>query len=97
MTYSCSDFSDDVFAQLADIGAILPSEADHPDLDDNPSLQADFALKGIDRLQHARKALEVLADCLRRLDKGELQSRGMRIKNARKQAELALAAFKEAA
>ncbi|MCL4722685.1 MAG: hypothetical protein LC131_07355 [Anaerolineae bacterium] len=93
MTYSSTDFSDDVFAALADAGAILPSEANHEDLDDNASLQAGFALEGINRLQGARRALESLVNCLHRVDAGEIKPRC--IKNARKKAEKALAAFKE--
>ncbi|MCZ2115606.1 MAG: hypothetical protein LC131_17515 [Anaerolineae bacterium] len=97
MTYSSTDFSDDVFVALVDVGAIRPGEANHEDLDDNSSLQADFAFRGINRLQNAREALELLVSCLRRVDRGELQPRGVRIKNARKQAELALAEFEKEA
>lgn len=56
MTYSCSDFTDDVYAELVRVGAINEQEDNHPDLNDNASLQADFALRAIARLVEAKDA-----------------------------------------
>lgn len=57
MTYSCSDFTDDVFAELVRVSAISATEAADDELDDNPSLQGTYALAGIERLVDARDAL----------------------------------------
>lgn len=57
MTYSCSDFADGLFNKLVAIGAITSEDADNEDLSDNPALQADFAMAGIDRLVNVQKAL----------------------------------------
>lgn len=56
MTYSCCDFTDDVFAELHRVGAITEAEYNDDDLEDNASLQADYAFKGIGRLVEVRDA-----------------------------------------
>ena len=58
MTYSCTDFTDDVFNELHRTGAIHKAEAADDDLDDNQGLQAHFALLGIARLVEVKKAFE---------------------------------------
>lgn len=58
MTYSCCDFTDDVFAELHRVGAITEAEANDENLNDNASLQADYALKGIGRLVEVRDAAD---------------------------------------
>lgn len=60
MTYSCTDFADDVFEELARVGAIHQHEAADEDLDDNPGLQATYALAAIARLVEAKEASEQL-------------------------------------
>lgn len=60
MSYSCTDFADDVFEELARVGAIHQSEAEDEDLADNADLQASYALAAIARLVEARDALEQL-------------------------------------
>ncbi len=57
MTYSCSDFTDDVFAELHRVGVISDAEYNDDDLADNAGLQADYALKGIARLVEVRDAV----------------------------------------
>lgn len=54
MTYSSSDFSDDIFAQLVEVGAI--DEEDCVDLEDSASRQADLALAGIARFVEIKEA-----------------------------------------
>lgn len=56
MGYSCSDFTDDVFAELHRVGAITEAEYNDEDLSNNASLQADYAFKGIGRLVEVRDA-----------------------------------------
>jgi hypothetical protein len=56
MGYSCSDFTDDVFAELHRVGAITEDESNDKHLGDNAGLQADYALKGIGRLVEVRDA-----------------------------------------
>lgn len=60
MTYSASDFSDDIFAELHRVGAITAAEANGEDLDDNANLQSDYALAGIARLTECKDALDHL-------------------------------------
>lgn len=60
MTYSASDFADEVFAKLCNIGAITEAEAENEDLDDNASLQADYAIAGISRLDGIASCLNSL-------------------------------------
>jgi hypothetical protein len=54
MSYSCTDFADDIFNELGKLGAITPAEFHAPDLMDNAQLQANYALRGIDRLVAVR-------------------------------------------
>lgn len=54
MTYSATDFADDVFNELHRVGAITPDEFGDQDLEDNAELQRDYALNGIERLANAR-------------------------------------------
>ena len=56
MGYSCTDFADDIFNELSDVGAIHNNEANDEKLADNASLQADYALRGINRLVEVRDA-----------------------------------------
>lgn len=56
MTYSCTDFADDVFEELARVGAIHQSEAADEDLADDAGLQATYALAAIARLVEAKDA-----------------------------------------
>jgi hypothetical protein len=49
MTYSCTDFTDDIMNALINAGRIDPE--DIPDGDDTASAQADLALAAISRLQ----------------------------------------------
>lgn len=57
MTYSCTDFTGDVFSELARIGAIHPSEANDEDLPDNVDLQGDYAMAALGRLVEVKDAL----------------------------------------
>lgn len=66
MTYSCSDFTDDIVAELIRLGLIEQEAVP----DDDPSLQADLALAAIGRLVDARKTLAATASTLT----GALQS-----------------------
>lgn len=62
MTYSCSDFTDDILNQLGDLG-LLKSE-DVPD--DDPSEQADLAMAAIILLAKQRDELiQALMECKR--------------------------------
>lgn len=56
MTYSCSDFTDEVFAELHRVGAISDAEYNDDDVTDNAGLQANYAFKGIGRLVEVRDA-----------------------------------------
>lgn len=60
MTYSASDFADDVFSDLHHAGAITETEYRDEDLNDNPSKQADYAIAGIERLVKAARRLDVI-------------------------------------
>lgn len=57
MTYSCSDLTDDVFAELHRVGAITMAEYYNDDLADNVSLQAEYVFNGISRLVKTRSAV----------------------------------------
>lgn len=57
MTYSCSDFTDDIFEELTRVEAITAAEAQDPELEDNPGLQGTYALNAVARLVEARDAL----------------------------------------
>lgn len=78
MTYSCCDFTDDVFAELHRVGAITETEANDENLADNASLQANYALAGIGKLVKARDdnaalllgAREIINNLLRLLHPG---------------------------
>lgn len=65
MTYSCTDFTDDVFDALAEAGAIHESEANDDNLADNASLQADYALAAIGRFTELRDAANAYRALLR--------------------------------
>src|SRR6218665_3499025 len=56
MTYSYTDFADEVFEELARVGAIHQSEAADEDLADDAGLQATYALAAIARLVEAKDA-----------------------------------------
>ena len=58
MTYSATNFADDVFNDLARVGAIIQSEASDPNLDDNSGLQASYAMTAIWRFDTLRQAAE---------------------------------------
>lgn len=58
MTVSASDFADDIFNQLAIVGAIHEEEVEDEDLVDNSDLQRDYALAGIARLVEVKDAFE---------------------------------------
>lgn len=60
MAYSASDFSDDVFNHLVAIGAIYQEEADDLALIDNQALMAEYAIRGINRLQGCVDALRTV-------------------------------------
>lgn len=54
MTYSCSDFADDVYESCRNHKLFKEPRSG---IDDNPSLQADLVLNGIERLIEERNAL----------------------------------------
>jgi len=58
MTYSCTDFTDDVFAELHRVGAITQPEYDDDELVDNANLQAAYAMSGIARLVEVKDAFD---------------------------------------
>jgi len=69
MTYSCTDFADDVFDELTRVGAIHQREAADEDLADNTGLQATYALAAIARLVEAKEASEQLLRAVRQWER----------------------------
>ena len=55
MTYSCSDFTDDILNEFTRVGAITAEELRNADLDDNPSEQANLVLAALARLVETRE------------------------------------------
>jgi hypothetical protein len=55
MAYEFSDFTDNVFKELSNAGAIHPAELNDENLD-SVQLQGDYAIKAIDRLVVMRNA-----------------------------------------
>lgn len=60
MTYSCTDFTDDITNRLIEVGAITAEESQDPEASDNPGLQAGYALNAIKRLAEAKDSLQFL-------------------------------------
>jgi hypothetical protein len=56
MSYSFSDFTDNVFKELGKSGAIRPEELNDENTMENVQLQGDYAIKAIDRLVAVRDA-----------------------------------------
>lgn len=97
MAYSASDFSDDIWNELCRIGAISQGERDDPALDDNQSLQGDYALRAIAKLDEVRQAFTEYRTAMIGLtrDKGiSLNDEGLGAVDER--AALALGAFDSA-
>lgn len=96
MTYSASDFSDDVWNELCRIGAIGQEERDDPELDDNQSLQGDYALRAIAKLAEAHQAFKAYRAAMIRLTRNKgisLNDEGLAAVDER--AALALGAFSD--
>lgn len=92
MTYSCTDFADDVFEELARVGAIHQSEAEDEDLADDSGLQATYSLTAIARLVEAKDALEQLLLAIEQWgDQPDTPSQGAAFNEAAQRAKAALA------
>jgi hypothetical protein len=71
MTYSACDFNDSIMEGLTQSGGIHKKEARDPKLDDNLSLQADYALRAIDRFEEVRDAAEEYRTLAKRAFEGK--------------------------
>lgn len=93
MTYSCSDFTDDILNEFTRVGAITAEELSNADLDDNPSEQANLVLAALARLVETREALAAYKLAV----DGFLASAGLTLEqfaDADERVTKALAAFK---
>jgi hypothetical protein len=56
MSYSFSEFTDNVMAEIGKSGVLTPAERDDENMMENVQVQGDYAIKAIDRFVAVRNA-----------------------------------------